>query len=54
MLNRGVILTLLLLALVSGSVWGQETYQRVTSVSELEAEKSFLIVNVDDQGRSIA
>lgn len=25
MLNRGVILTLLLLALVSGSVWGQET-----------------------------
>lgn len=55
MLNRGgVILTLLLLALVSGSVWGQETYQRVTSVSELEAEKSFLIVNVDDQGRCIA
>ena len=54
MLNRGgVILTLLLLALVSGSVWGQETYQRVTSVSELEAEKSFLIVNVDDQGRCI-
>ena len=50
----GVILTLLLLALVSGSVWGQETYQRVTSVSELEAEKSFLIVNVDDQGRCIA
>jgi len=47
-------LTLLLLALVSGSVWGQETYQRVTSVSELEAEKSFLIVNVDDQGRCIA
>ncbi len=55
MLNLGgVILTLLLLALVSGSVWGQETYQRVTSVSELEAEKSFLIVNVDDQGRCIA
>ena len=55
MLNRGgVLLTLLLLALVSGSVWGQETYQRVTSVSELEAEKSFLIVNVDDQGRCIA
>ena len=54
MLNGGVILTLLLLALVSGSVWGQETYQRVTSVSELEAEKSFLIVNVDDQGRCIA
>lgn len=54
MLNRGGILTLLLLALVSGSVWGQETYQRVTSVSELEAEKSFLIVNVDDQGRCIA
>ena len=55
MLNRGgVFLTLLLLALVSGSVWGQETYQRVTSVSELEAEKSFLIVNVDDQGRCIA
>ena len=55
MLNRGgVILTLLLLALVSGSVWGQETYQRVTSVSESEAEKSFLIVNVDDQGRCIA
>lgn len=55
MLNRGgVILTLLLLALVSGSVWGQETYQRVTSVSDLEAEKSFLIVNVDDQGRCIA
>ena len=55
MLTRGgVILTLLLLALVSGSVWGQETYQRVTSVSELEAEKSFLIVNVDDQGRCIA
>lgn len=54
MLNRGVILTLLLLALVSGSVWGQETYQRVTSVSELEAEKSFLIVNVDGQGRCIA
>jgi glycoside hydrolase family 18 len=26
----------------------------VTSVSELEAEKSFLIVNVDDQGRCIA
>lgn len=50
----GGILTLLLLALVSGSVWGQETYQRVTSVSELEAEKSFLIVNVDDQGRCIA
>lgn len=47
-------MTLLLLALVSGSVWGQETYQRVTSVSELEAEKSFLIVNVDDQGRCIA
>ena len=47
-------MTLLLLALVSGSVWGQETYQRVTSVSELEAEKSFLIVNVDDQGRWIA
>ena len=40
--------------MVSGSVWGQETYQRVTSVSELEAEKSFLIVNVDDQGRCIA
>ena len=55
MLNRGgVILTLLLLALVSGSVWGQETYQRVTSVSEFEADKSFLIVNVDDQGRCIA
>ena len=55
MLNRGgVILTLLLLGVVSGSVWGQETYQRVTSVSELEAEKSFLIVNVDDQGRCIA
>ena len=55
MLNRGgVILTLLLLAMVSGSVWGQEAYQRVTSVSELEAEKSFLIVNVDDQGRCIA
>lgn len=52
--SGGVILTLLLLALVSGSVWGQETYQRVTSVSELEAEKSFLIVNVDDQGRCIA
>lgn len=52
--KSGVILTLLLLALVSGSVWGQETYQRVTSVSELEAEKSFLIVNVDDQGRCIA
>ena len=52
--SGGVILTLLLLALVSGSVWGQETYQRVTSVSELEAEKSFLIVNVDDQGRYIA
>ena len=48
--SGGVILTLLLLALVSGSVWGQETYQRVTSVSELEAEKSFLIVNVDDHG----
>lgn len=47
-------MTLLLLALVSGSVWGEETYQRVTSVSELEAEKSFLIVNVDDQGRCIA
>ena len=47
-------MTLLLLALVSGSVWGQETYQRVTAVSELEAEKSFLIVNVDDQGRCIA
>ena len=47
-------MTLLLLALVSGSVWGQETYQRVTSVSELEAEKSFLIVNVDDQGLCIA
>ena len=47
-------MTLLLLALDSGSVWGQETYQRVTSVSELEAEKSFLIVNVDDQGRCIA
>ena len=47
-------MTLLLLALVSGSVGGQETYQRVTSVSELEAEKSFLIVNVDDQGRCIA
>lgn len=52
--SGGVILTLLLLALVFGSVWGQETYQRVTSVSELEAEKSFLIVNVDDQGRCIA
>lgn len=52
--SGGVILTLLLLVLVSGSVWGQETYQRVTSVSELEAEKSFLIVNVDDQGRCIA
>ena len=52
--SGGVSLTLLLLALVSGSVWGQETYQRVTSVSELEAEKSFLIVNVDDQGRCIA
>lgn len=52
--KSGGILTLLLLALVSGSVWGQETYQRVTSVSELEAEKSFLIVNVDDQGRCIA
>ena len=52
--SGGVILILLLLALVSGSVWGQETYQRVTSVSELEAEKSFLIVNVDDQGRCIA
>lgn len=52
--SGGGILTLLLLALVSGSVWGQETYQRVTSVSELEAEKSFLIVNVDDQGRCIA
>ena len=52
--SGGVILTLLLLALVSGSVWGQETYQRVTSVSELEAEKSFLFVNVDDQGRCIA
>ena len=52
--SGGVILTLLLLALVSGSVWGQETYQRVTSVSELEAEKSFLIVNVDEQGRCIA
>lgn len=52
--SGGVILTLLLLALVSGSVWGQETYQRVTSVSELEAEKSFLIINVDDQGRCIA
>lgn len=52
--SGGVIFTLLLLALVSGSVWGQETYQRVTSVSELEAEKSFLIVNVDDQGRCIA
>lgn len=52
--SGGAILTLLLLALVSGSVWGQETYQRVTSVSELEAEKSFLIVNVDDQGRCIA
>ena len=52
--SGGIILTLLLLALVSGSVWGQETYQRVTSVSELEAEKSFLIVNVDDQGRCIA
>ena len=52
--SGGVILTLLLLALGSGSVWGQETYQRVTSVSELEAEKSFLIVNVDDQGRCIA
>ena len=52
--SGGVILTLLLLALVSGCVWGQETYQRVTSVSELEAEKSFLIVNVDDQGRCIA
>ena len=47
-------MTLLLPALVSGRVWGQETYQRVTSVSELEAEKSFLIVNVDDQGRCIA
>ncbi len=49
MLNRGVILTLLLLALVSGSVWGQEVLKsgdfRKLSAYSYTADKEVVVGN---------
>lgn len=52
--NGGVISTLLFLASVSANVRGQKTYQRVTSPSHLEAEKSYLIIGANTNGEYFA